>query len=110
MYVAYIHKCYITPEGVWDEDAGGTEIQIRAAKGSYQPLVVSNGRSYLMKDASGVTLTDGLHLITSIYCATCEKVVVNFARNEFSGERLPVVEAALLHGNFKPDGIIWVED
>jgi hypothetical protein len=108
--VAYIHKCFITPEGVWDEDAGGTEVQLRAAKGSYQPLVVSNGRSYLMQDASGITLTDSLNLITSIYCATCEKVLVNFVQNEFRGERLPVVEAALLHDRFELDGILWVED
>ena len=108
--MAYIHKCYITPEGVWDEDAGGTVIQLTAAESSYRPLVVSSGRSFLMQDAAGKTLADSLHLITSIYCATCEKAVVSFVRNEFSGERLPVVEAALLHGNFKPDGIIWVED
>jgi len=109
--MTYIHKCYITPEGEWDEEAGGLPIELLAAvQATLRTAAFGNGRTFwiasdadIHEDAAGVS-------VASIYCSGCEKFIVDFNSDYLNGRDLSSVEDALLEGEFEKDGIVWVEE
>ena len=105
----YIHKCYITPEGEWDEEAGGLPIEVLAVIPATLRGTTFNSRSFwiasdadIHEDAAGVS-------VSSIYCSGCEKFIVDFNSDYVNGRDLVSVEDGLLEGEFESDGIVWVE-
>ena len=108
--MTYIHQCFRNDDGSWDEDAGGVAIELLAVVPATLRGTTFNSRSFwiasdadIHEDAAGVS-------VSSIYCSTCEKFVVDFNSDYVNGRDLVSVEDGLLEGEFESDGIIWVEE
>ena len=109
--MAYIHKCFTNPDGTWDEDAGGTEIELLAAvQATLRTAVFGNGRTFWLKDDSDIHEDASGVMVASIYCTECEKFIVDFNSDYVNGKSLSDVEDALTEGEFEKDGIVWMEE
>lgn len=109
--MAYIHKCFTNADGTWDEDAGGTEIELLAViPATLRPAAFGNGRTFWVNDTSDLSEDSQGVSVSSIYCKTCEKFVVDFNSDYVNGRELISVEDGLTDGEFEQDGIVWVED
>lgn len=100
--MAYVHRC----------DADTThEIELLASvQATLRTAVFGNGRTFwitsdadIHEDAQGVA-------VMSIYCAGCEKFVVNLDSEYLNGKNLTDVEDALEEGAYASDGIEWQEE
>jgi hypothetical protein len=109
--MAYIHKCFTNPDGTWDEESGGVEIELLAAvQATLRTALFGSGRTFWIKDDSDIHEDAAGVFVTSIYCSTCEKFVVSLDADSLNGRSLSDVEDALAEGEFEKDGIVWVED
>lgn len=105
----YIHQCYMTPEGTWDEDAGGTEIEVLAVvPATLRTSVFGNGRRFWLADTTDLSEDAQGVMVSSIYCPTCEKFVASCDTDSLNGTPLTEVEDKLEEGAYP--SIVFVEE
>ena len=104
----YIHQCYLHDDGSWDEDAGGTEIEVLAVvPATLRTSVFGDGRRFWLNDTSDLSEDAQGVMVSSIYCSSCEKFVVSLDTDSLNGTPLTEVEDKLEEGAYA--GIVYVE-